>query len=133
MYELVVNGKPVQVDASEATPLLSVLREQLELRGTRFGCGTEHCGACMVLIDGATAYSCTRMIESVAGKSVTTVEGLARNGTPVDEPFFRDTVLVHARETVDIGLVPQDPGRWMMHCHVLEHAEAGMMAFFEVR
>ncbi len=58
---------------------------------------------------------------------------LARNGAPVDEPFFRDTVLVHSRETIDIGLVPEDPGRWMMHCHILEHAEAGMMTTLEVR
>jgi FtsP/CotA-like multicopper oxidase with cupredoxin domain len=57
---------------------------------------------------------------------------LARNGVPVDEPFFRDTVLMHAQETIDIGLVPEDPGRWMMHCHVLEHAEAGMMTTLEV-
>ena len=58
---------------------------------------------------------------------------LARNGVPVDEPFFRDTVLMHSKETIDIGLVPLDPGRWMMHCHILEHAEAGMMTLFEVR
>jgi FtsP/CotA-like multicopper oxidase with cupredoxin domain len=57
---------------------------------------------------------------------------LARNGVPVDEPFFRDTVLVHSRETVDVGLVPEDVGRWMMHCHILEHAEAGMMTTLEV-
>jgi FtsP/CotA-like multicopper oxidase with cupredoxin domain len=57
---------------------------------------------------------------------------LARNDAPVDEPFFRDTVLVHAKETIDIGLVPLDPGTWMMHCHILEHAEAGMMTLFEV-
>jgi FtsP/CotA-like multicopper oxidase with cupredoxin domain len=57
---------------------------------------------------------------------------LARNGVPVDEPFFRDTVLIHSRETVDIGVVPEDAGRWMMHCHVLEHAEAGMMTTLEV-
>jgi FtsP/CotA-like multicopper oxidase with cupredoxin domain len=57
---------------------------------------------------------------------------LARNGVPVDEPFFRDTVLIHSRETVDIGVVPEDVGRWMMHCHVLEHAEAGMMTTLEV-
>jgi len=57
---------------------------------------------------------------------------LARNGTPVDEPFFRDTVLVHSRETIDVGLVPEDPGLWMMHCHILEHAEAGMMTTLEV-
>lgn len=58
---------------------------------------------------------------------------LARDGQPVDEPFFRDTVLVHARETIDIGLVPSDPGTWMLHCHILEHAEAGMMTTFAVR
>ncbi|MBL4688746.1 MAG: multicopper oxidase family protein, partial [Nannocystaceae bacterium] len=57
---------------------------------------------------------------------------LARNGQPVDEPFFRDTVLVHGRETVDLGLVPTDVGKWMVHCHILEHAEAGMMTLVEV-
>ena len=57
---------------------------------------------------------------------------LARDGKPVDEPFFRDTVLVHRKETVDLGLVPEDVGLWMMHCHILEHAEAGMMAFLKV-
>jgi FtsP/CotA-like multicopper oxidase with cupredoxin domain len=57
---------------------------------------------------------------------------LARDGTPIEEPFFRDTVLVHARETVDIGLVPSDVGMWMMHCHILEHAEAGMMTTIRV-
>jgi len=58
---------------------------------------------------------------------------LARNGVPVDEPFFRDTVLMHSQETIDIGLVPLDAGKWMMHCHILEHAEAGMMTLFEVK
>jgi FtsP/CotA-like multicopper oxidase with cupredoxin domain len=58
---------------------------------------------------------------------------LARDGKPVDEPFFRDTVLVHRKETVDLGVVPEDVGLWMMHCHILEHAEAGMMAFLEVK
>ena len=58
---------------------------------------------------------------------------LARNGAPVDEPFWRDTALVHARETVDVGMVPVDTGRWMLHCHVLEHQEAGMMTTVEVR
>ena len=57
---------------------------------------------------------------------------LARNGTPVDEPFFRDTVLIHAKETIDVGVVPMDAGRWMMHCHILEHAEAGMMTMIDV-
>jgi FtsP/CotA-like multicopper oxidase with cupredoxin domain len=57
---------------------------------------------------------------------------LARNGVAVDEGFWRDTALVHPKETLDVGVVPLDPGRWMLHCHVLEHAEAGMMTTVEV-
>lgn len=57
---------------------------------------------------------------------------LARNGRPVEEPHFRDTVLIHAKETVDIGTVPEDSGRWMLHCHILEHAESGMMTIIDV-
>jgi FtsP/CotA-like multicopper oxidase with cupredoxin domain len=57
---------------------------------------------------------------------------LARNGVTAIEPHWRDTVLVHPRETVDVALVPVDPGKWMLHCHVLEHADAGMMTVFEV-
>ncbi len=57
---------------------------------------------------------------------------LARDGVPVDEPFFRDTVLIHPREEVDIGVVPTEAGTWMMHCHILEHAEAGMMTTIAV-
>lgn len=57
---------------------------------------------------------------------------LTRNGKPVDELYFRDTVLVHARERVLVGLVPLDEGSWMNHCHILEHAEAGMMSIVEV-
>lgn len=57
---------------------------------------------------------------------------LARNGAPVDEPHFRDTTLVHPKETVDIGTVPEDPGLWMLHCHILEHAESGMMTVVDV-
>ena len=57
---------------------------------------------------------------------------LSRNGVVVDEPFFRDTVLVHSKETIDVGVVPLDVGLWMLHCHVLEHAEAGMMTTIQV-
>lgn len=57
---------------------------------------------------------------------------LARDGVTVDEPFFRDTIIVHPREELDIGVVPLDVGTWMMHCHILEHAEAGMMATIAV-
>jgi aerobic-type carbon monoxide dehydrogenase small subunit (CoxS/CutS family) len=79
---LTVNGAPVRLDVDPAKPRLSVLRDDLGLRGSRFGCGTEQCGACMVLIDGEPSYSCAREVATVAGKHVTTVEGLARNGTP---------------------------------------------------
>jgi FtsP/CotA-like multicopper oxidase with cupredoxin domain len=58
---------------------------------------------------------------------------LARNGAAVEEPFTRDTVLVHPQETVDVVTVPVDPGVWMAHCHVLEHAESGMMTLLDVR
>lgn len=58
---------------------------------------------------------------------------LARNGVPADEPFFRDTVLIHPREQIDVGVVPMDAGVWMMHCHILEHAEAGMMTTIAVK
>jgi nicotinate dehydrogenase subunit A len=87
--DLIVNGKSVHVRADGTTPLLQVLRNELELRGSRFGCGTEQCGACMVLIDGEPAFSCTRSIESVAGKRVTTVEGLASGGSlsPLQQAF----------------------------------------------
>jgi FtsP/CotA-like multicopper oxidase with cupredoxin domain len=57
---------------------------------------------------------------------------LARNGVPAGEAFFRDTVLIHGNETIDIGLVPLDVGDWMLHCHILEHAEAGMMTMLQV-
>jgi nicotinate dehydrogenase subunit A len=82
MMQLIVNGKSVHVKTDGAKPLLSVLRDELGLRGTRFGCGTEQCGACMVLIDGEPAYSCAREIGSLTGKAVTTVEGLTQNGAP---------------------------------------------------
>ncbi len=58
---------------------------------------------------------------------------LSRNGQRVNEPHWRDTVLVHPLETVEIGLVPQDSGKWMVHCHILEHAESGMMTLVEVK
>ena len=58
---------------------------------------------------------------------------IARNGVSVDEPFMRDTVLVHGFETVDVGIVPIDGGDWALHCHILEHAEAGMMTVVEVK
>jgi nicotinate dehydrogenase subunit A len=78
--DFVVNGHPVSVSVDGTVPLLSVLRDDLNLRGSKFGCGTEQCGACMVLVDGQPAYSCTREVATVTGKSIITVEGLPDNG-----------------------------------------------------
>src|SRR5690606_25780973 len=79
-FEFTVNGKPASVTLdNEDTPLLDVLRNALGLMGTRFGCGLEQCGCCMVLIDGKAEKCCAKPVWSVAGKRVTTIEGL---GTP---------------------------------------------------
>ena len=77
-----VNGKPVSVAAEDTTPLLDVLRNQLDLRGTRYGCGLEQCGSCMVLLDGEPIYACSREIGTVAGRSVTTIEGIGSVARP---------------------------------------------------
>ncbi|HET9578606.1 MAG TPA: (2Fe-2S)-binding protein [Usitatibacter sp.] len=74
---LEVNGRRCETAAAADTPLLYVLRNDLGLKATRFGCGTEQCGACLVLVDGKPAYACTTPVSAVQGKSVTTVEGLA--------------------------------------------------------
>ena len=92
-FQLVVNGRPVSLHSEGSTPLLSVLRNELGLRGSRFGCGTEQCGACMVLIDGEAAFSCARPVHSLAGREVTTVEGLAREDGhlhPVQEAILAE-------------------------------------------
>jgi nicotinate dehydrogenase subunit A len=74
--DLIVNGRSVSVDAAATTPLLDVLRNHLDLKGSRYGCGLEQCGTCMVLLDGEPTYSCGREVGSVAGRHVTTIEGL---------------------------------------------------------
>ena len=74
--DFVVNGRSVSVACDGTMPLLTVLRDHLGLRGTKFGCGTEQCGACMVLIDGKPEHSCSREAATVAGKAIVTVEGL---------------------------------------------------------
>ncbi len=75
--KLVVNGKPVEVATPAQTPLLWVLREELGLTGTKFGCGAALCGACTVHVDGAPKRSCVTDVGSCADHSVTTIEGLA--------------------------------------------------------
>jgi aerobic-type carbon monoxide dehydrogenase small subunit (CoxS/CutS family) len=89
----VLNGAPQTVDVSPQMPLLWVLRDTLNMTGTKFGCGMALCGACTVHIDGEAARSCITPVSSVAGKKITTIEGLASNGThPVQQAWMEINV-----------------------------------------
>ena len=89
MKEIKVNGKRIEVDAEEGTPLLWVIREQLGLTGTKFGCGIAQCGACTIHIDGKAVRSCVYPLSAVSEKNeITTIEGLSENGDhPVQEAW----------------------------------------------
>jgi nicotinate dehydrogenase subunit A len=78
----IVNGESKRVDAPETATLLDVLRNHLGLMGTRYGCGLEQCGSCMVLVDGQPAYACTREVGTVADRKVMTIEGLGTAAKP---------------------------------------------------
>ena len=93
-FNLRVNGRTHTVDVDAATPLLYVLRNDLDLHGPRFGCGLGQCGACTVLIKGEAVRSCIRPISTVAGASITTLEGLAQNGKlhPVQQAWIDEQV-----------------------------------------
>ncbi len=80
-YNLTVNGKPASVDAAADMPLLWALRDILDLKGTKYGCGIGACGACTVHIDGKPVRSCQIRISAAAGKAITTIEGLSADGT----------------------------------------------------
>jgi nicotinate dehydrogenase subunit A len=81
-HRITVNGEVRAVAAAHDTSLLAVLRNELDLKSARFGCGHEQCGACMVLLDGVPAYSCTLPVGAVGERAVTTVEGLGTMATP---------------------------------------------------
>ena len=87
-----LNGQPRTVTTEPSRPLLEVLREDLNLTGTKYGCGESLCGACTVLIDGTAIRSCVRSISSVAGKKIITIEGLSSNGSlhPVQQAFLAE-------------------------------------------
>jgi nicotinate dehydrogenase subunit A len=90
---LQVNGERHGVHTDPATPLLYVLRNQLQLNGPKYGCGLQQCGACMVLLDVKAAFSCMIPVEAVKDRSVTTIEGLTRqDGSlhPVQEAFVQE-------------------------------------------
>jgi isoquinoline 1-oxidoreductase subunit alpha len=93
MVALTVNGQRHEVDAASDTPLLWVLREHLKLTGTKFGCGIAACGACTVHIDSEAVRSCSMPLSLVAGKSVTTIEGLsADGGHPLQKAWIAEQV-----------------------------------------
>jgi len=93
-FTLKVNGRTHTVDVDGATPLLYVLRNDLDLHGPRFGCGLGQCGACTVIIKGEAVRSCIRPISGVNGAEVTTLEGLATNGKlhPVQQAWIDEQV-----------------------------------------
>jgi nicotinate dehydrogenase subunit A len=88
--ELQVNGGRRKVEADPDSSLLSVLRDELQLTGSKYGCGEGQCGACTVLLDGAAARSCVTTLRAAAGKQITTIEGLERDGKlhPLQETFL---------------------------------------------
>ena len=88
--ELDVNGARHRIDADSDRTLLSVLRDDLELTGTKYGCGEGQCAACTVLVEGTPTKSCLTRVGAVAGKRIVTIEGLAANGTlhPVQQAFI---------------------------------------------
>ena len=93
MLSFTVNGKSVAVEAAPDTPLLWVLRESLQLTGTKFGCGIGQCGACTVHLDGEAQKSCQIPVGQVAGKQVVTIEGLSADGShPVQQAWIAEQV-----------------------------------------
>jgi isoquinoline 1-oxidoreductase subunit alpha len=91
-YALRINGQSYSVSADPDTKLLWILREQLDLTGTKYGCGEGQCGACTVLIDGRAHRSCMTPVSTIPGKSIVTVEGLAKGARlhPVQQAFMEE-------------------------------------------
>jgi isoquinoline 1-oxidoreductase subunit alpha len=89
-YVLLINGQSFSVEAEPDTSLLSILREKLDLTGTKYGCGEGQCGACTLLVDGRAHRSCTTPVSEVTGKFIITIEGLAKDDHlhPVQQAFL---------------------------------------------
>ena len=93
MIEVIINRKTHRVDIEPDTPLLWVIRDVLNLTGTKYGCGIQQCGACTVLIKGRPVRSCGVTIEKIAGKEITTIEGLSEdNSHPVQQAWIAEQV-----------------------------------------
>jgi len=117
-HHLTINGQAHTLSASGDTPLLDVLRNDLRLLATRFGCGDESCGACMVLVDGMPAHACTRTVDALEGKAITTLEGLgtAQCPHPLQTAFLEEQagqcgyclsgILISAKALLDANPTP---------------------------
>jgi isoquinoline 1-oxidoreductase subunit alpha len=93
IYNLKINGNTKQVDVDPATPVLWVLREQLNMPGTKYGCGIAMCGACTVHLNGTAVRSCQLPVSSIGNKEITTIEGLSANGDhPVQKAWLEHDV-----------------------------------------
>jgi isoquinoline 1-oxidoreductase subunit alpha len=93
MIRLQINGQPFELQVPGQMPLLWVLRDQLHMTGTKFGCGKGLCGACTVHIDGQAARSCQLPVENLVGAAITTIEGLAKNGLdPLQKAWVENQV-----------------------------------------
>ena len=93
MAQLLINDRTYTVDADPSTPLLWVIRERLQLTGTKFGCGIAQCGACTIHLDGAAARSCQTTVAQAAGKKITTIEGLHPKGEhPLQKAWIAEQV-----------------------------------------
>ena len=93
MMKLTVNGKTHDLDVEDDTPLLWVIRDEVGLTGTKFGCGVGACGACTVLIEGEPTRSCVLPMSAAAGKSITTIEGLSADKShPVQKAWIAESV-----------------------------------------
>ena len=95
MIEFTLNGQPVSLDIEPETPLLEALRNDLELNGPKFGCGLAQCGACSVLVEGRSTRSCVTPVSAIAGRKVTTLEGLgsATNPHPLQSAFIAEQAM----------------------------------------
>jgi aerobic-type carbon monoxide dehydrogenase small subunit (CoxS/CutS family) len=95
VLELNVNGAVHFVDVDPSRSLLSVLHDELDLTGSKYGCGEGQCGACTVLVDGRVVRSCITPVSSIGARPITTIEGIARNGQlhPVQRAFIEETAL----------------------------------------
>ncbi|MBB6003470.1 (2Fe-2S)-binding protein [Arcicella rosea] len=92
-YSLKINGKTQQIDIDPSTPILWVLRDHLNMTGTKFGCGMAMCGACTVHLDGSAVRSCSLPVSAVGKQAITTIEGLSANGThPVQKAWIEHDV-----------------------------------------